>query len=45
MKETINYYYNVYPEKVYEINNGCYFYFNTYKYYFILLSSIVISYW
>ena len=35
MKETINYYYNVYPEKVYEINNGCYFYFNTYKYYFI----------
>lgn len=35
MKETINYYYNVYPEKVYEINNGCYFYFNTFKYYFV----------
>ncbi len=35
MKETINYYYNVYPEKVYEISNGCYFYFNTFKYYFV----------
>ena len=35
MKETINFYYKVYPDKIYEINNGCYFIFNTYKYYFV----------
>ena len=35
MKETINYYYNVYPNKIVEINNGCYFHFNDFKYYFI----------
>lgn len=36
MKETINYYYGVYPDKIYDINNGCYFYFNDTKYYFLL---------
>ncbi len=36
MRETIKYYYNVYIEKIYEINNGCYFYLNDYKYYFVL---------
>ena len=35
MKETINYYYKVYPDKIYEINSGVYFYFNDFKYYFI----------
>ena len=35
MKETINYYYNVFPDKIYELNTGCYFYFNNVKYYFI----------
>lgn len=36
MRETINYYYGVYPNKIYNINNGCYFYFNDLKYYFLL---------
>ena len=35
MKETIKFYYNVYPEKIYEIDNGYYFYLNDIKYYFI----------
>lgn len=35
MKETIKFYYNVYVEKLYEINNGCYFYYSDFKYYFI----------
>lgn len=35
MKETIKYYYNVYPSQVFELNNGCYFYFNDYKFYFV----------
>ena len=28
MKETINYYYNVYPDSLIEIENGVYFYLN-----------------
>lgn len=35
MKETIRYYYNIYPNKIEMIDNGCYFYFNGIKYYFI----------
>ena len=35
MKETIKFYYNVYIEKIYEIDNGYYFYLNEFKYYFI----------
>lgn len=35
MKETIRYYYNIYPNKIEMIDNGCYFYFNSIKYYFI----------
>ena len=38
MKETINYYYNVFPVKIYDIKMGCYFYFNNVKYYFIKYS-------
>lgn len=41
MKETINYYYNVYPKKIVEINNGCYFYFNDFKYYFVETSKSI----
>lgn len=36
MKETIKYYYDTYIEELNEINNGYYFYFNNYKYYFVL---------
>ncbi len=35
MKETINYYYNVYPNDISYIDNGCYFYINDIKYYFV----------
>ncbi len=35
MKETIKYYYNVYPDSLEEIENGVYFYLNGYKYYFV----------
>lgn len=35
MRETIRYYYNIYPNEIKEIDNGCYFYFNGFKYYFI----------
>lgn len=35
MKESIRYFYNVYPEKIYEIENGCYFFNYDFKYYFI----------
>lgn len=35
MKETIKYFYNVYPLRVYDIDNGCYFFINDYKYYFV----------
>ena len=35
MKETINYYYNVYPNEVYYINNGVYFFLDEIKYYFV----------
>ena len=35
MKETIKYYYNVYPDSLIEIENGVYFYLNGYKYYFV----------
>lgn len=35
MKETIRYYYNVYPDKIIELENGCYFFNCDYKYYFI----------
>lgn len=35
MRETIKFYYNVYIEKIYEIDNGYYFYLNEFKYYFI----------
>lgn len=35
MKETIKYFYNIYPDKLYEVNNGVYFYLNDFKYYFI----------
>jgi len=35
MKETIKYFYNIYPDKLYEINNGVFFYYNDFKYYFI----------
>ena len=38
MKETIKYFYNVYPDKIYEIENGCYFFINEYKYYFVKYS-------
>jgi len=38
MKETIKYFYNVYPDKIYEIENGCYFFTNDYKYYFVKYS-------
>lgn len=41
MKETINYYYNIYPSKIVEINNGCYFYFNDFKYYFVETSKSI----
>lgn len=35
MKETIKYYYNIYPNEIFELDNGCYFYFNDYKFYFV----------
>ena len=35
MKETINYYYNVYPNSLSKIDNGVYFYLNSFKYYFV----------
>ncbi len=35
MKETIKYYYNIEPEEIIEIDNGCYFYFNDFKFYFV----------
>lgn len=35
MKETIKFYYNTYIKDIYELNNGYYFYYNNYKYYFI----------
>lgn len=35
MKETIRYYYNVYPDKIYTIENGCYFFNCDFKYYFV----------
>lgn len=35
MKETIKFYYNIYPKDVYEIENGCYFFFNDFKFYFV----------
>jgi len=35
MRETIRYYYNIYPKEISEIDNGCYFYFNGFKYYFL----------
>jgi hypothetical protein len=38
MKETIKYFYNVYPEEIYEISNGCYFFFNDFKFYFVKFS-------
>ena len=41
MKETINYYYNIYPSKIVEINKGCYFYFNDFKYYFVETSKSI----
>lgn len=40
MKETINYYYNVYPDEIVEINNGCYFYYGEFKYYFVKVKNI-----
>lgn len=39
MKETIKFYYNVFVEKIYEISNGCYFYYSNFKYYFISYDS------
>ncbi len=35
MKETIKYFYNVYPDKIFDIDNGYYFFLNDYKYYFL----------
>lgn len=35
MKETIKYYYDVYPKEICEIDNGCYFFFNDFKFYFV----------
>lgn len=35
MKETIKYYFNVFPTNIYEIDNGYYFYINDVKYYFV----------
>ncbi len=35
MKETIKYFYDVYPNEIYEIENGCYFYYSDYKFYFV----------
>lgn len=40
MKETINYYYNVYPDEIVEINNGCYFCYGEFKYYFVKVKNI-----
>lgn len=38
MRETIRYYYNIYPSKITEIDNGCTFYYNGFKFYFIKYS-------
>ena len=35
MKEAINYFYNIYPSKIEDIDNGVYFYYHDFKYYFI----------
>ena len=35
MKEAINYFYNIYPSKLEKIENGVYFYYHDFKYYFI----------
>lgn len=35
MKEAINYFYNIYPNKIENIDNGVYFYYQGFKYYFI----------
>ena len=35
MKETINYFYNIYPSKINNLDNGVSFYYRDYKYYFI----------
>lgn len=43
MKETIKYFYNVYPQEIYDIDNGCYFYINDFKYYFIRYSRDINS--
>ena len=36
MKETIKFYYNIYPDTLYEILNGYYFFVGDIKYYFVL---------
>lgn len=35
MKETINYFYGIYPSKLVDIDNGACFYYNNFKYYFL----------
>lgn len=35
MKEAIKYYYNVYPKEISELDNGYYFFYNDFKYYFV----------
>jgi len=35
MKEAINYFYNIYPSKLENIDNGVYFYYRDFKYYFV----------
>ena len=36
MKNLLEYYYNIFPDKIYESNNVCYFFINDIKYYFVI---------
>ncbi len=35
MRESIKYYYDIYPEEIFHLDNGCYFFYDDIKYYFV----------